>query len=191
MELIKLVLPDEEQIEFQIALVDEPAIESDWQVFSKGFQFKEVDKSKKILMGYFMIADMKIPRFDQQRGAYEVIFPRESIDAIVRNFSKNGLNQNMNEDHRTGELSEGVYVLNHWQLDSEMEIKAPKGFKTEADGSWFGIVKCDNDEIYQRALRGEINGFSIENRFIEEAFRKVNIDAFLKQLQEEINTINK
>jgi hypothetical protein len=172
MELIKLEIPSEEEIEFQIALVDEPAIESDYMVFKQEvetrYKFQELDKSRKLLMGYFMIADLEIPRFDKNRGAYNVVFPKESIDKIVRNFSKNGLNQNMNEMHQTGKLVDGVYVLHHWQLDSEMEIKAPKGFKQEADGSWFGVVRCENEEIYQKALNGELKGFSIEGRFIEE-----------------------
>ena len=172
MELIKLELPSEEELHFEIALVDEPAIESDYMVFKQEvetrYKFQELDKSKKLLMGYFMIADLEIPRFDKNRGAYNVVFPKESIDKIVRNFSKNGLNQNMNEMHQTGKLVDGVYVLHHWQLDSEMEIKAPKGFKQEADGSWFGVVRCENEEIYQKALNGELKGFSIEGRFIEE-----------------------
>lgn len=183
MELIKLYIPDEDQIEFQIALVDEAAIESDFMAFSKQhYQFQEVDKSRNILMGYFMIADMKIPRFDQKRGAYEVVFEKDAIDKIVRNFSKNGLNKNMNEMHDSGNLAEGVYVLQHWQLDSALDIKAPKGFKQEKDGSWFGIVKCDNEELYQKALNGELNGFSIESRFIEEEVFRQAFDKFLTEL---------
>lgn len=194
MELIKLELPSEEEIEFQVALVDMPAIESDWQVFKKDvnerYSFKELDESKRLLMGYFMIADLEIPRFDRSRGEYKVVFPKESIDKIVRNFSKNGLNRNMNEMHQTGELLEGVYVLNHWQINSEMDIKAPQGFKTEADGSWFAIVRCENDEIYQKALKGELKGFSIEGRFIEEELFNKSVDNLLKELDEVLKINN-
>lgn len=190
MELIKLELPSEEEIQFQVALVDDPAIERDWQVFSKEseshFEFKELDKDKKLLMGYFMIADMEIPRFDQ-RGKYKVVFPKESIDKIVRNFSKNGLNQNMNEMHQTGKLLDGVYVLWHWQIDSELGVTAPKGFTTEADGSWFAVVRCENEEIYQKALNGELKGFSIEGRFLEEELFNKAVEGLFKDLEELIN----
>jgi len=174
MDVIRLVLPDGDNLEFQIALVDEPAIESNFMAFTKQnhFQFKEVDKSERKLMGYFMIADLEILRMDAKRGAYKVVFDKSSIDKIVENFSYHGLNKNMNEMHQTGKLSEGVYVLNQWQIDSTKGIKAPDGFKTEADGSWFGVVKCNNDEIYQKALNGTFNGFSIEGKFIEEAIDK-------------------
>lgn len=174
MDVVKLILPNRNQIEFQIALVDEPAIESNFMAFNKvgHFQFKEVDKSERKLMGYFMIADLEILRLDQKRGAFKVVFPKESIDTIVENFALNGLNKNMNEQHQTGQLSEGVYVLHSWQIDSAKGIKAPDGFKTEADGSWFGVVKCENDEIYNKVLSGNYKGFSVEGKFIEEAIDK-------------------
>lgn len=177
MDVIKLILPNRNQIQFQIALVDEPAIESDFMTFNSQnhFQFKEVDKKERLLMGYFMIADMEILRMDAKRGAYKVVFPKESIDSIIENFQLNGLAKNMNEMHQTDKLVEGVFVRNHWQIDSKKGIKAPDGFKTEADGSWFGVVKCENDEVYEKALNGTFKGFSIEGRFIEEA-----IDKYLK-----------
>jgi len=188
MELIKLELPSEEEIEFQVALVDMPAIESDWQTFKEDvetrYTFKEFDKSEKLLMGYFMIADLEIPRFDRSRGEYKVVFPKESIDKIVRNFSKNGLNKNMNEMHQTGELLDGVYVLHQWQIDSAKGIKAPQGFKTEADGSWFAVVRCENEEIYQKALKGELKGFSIEGRFIEEELFNKSLNNLFRELDE-------
>ena len=174
MDVVKLILPNRNQTEFQIALVDEPAIESEFMMFNKHnrFQFKEVEGEENLLMGYFMIADMEILRMDEKRGAYKVVFPKESIDTIVENFSLNGLNRNMNEMHNTGNLTEGVFVRNHWQLDSKKGIGVPHGFKVEADGSWFGVVKCENPEVKEKVKQGLYRGFSIESRFIEEAIDK-------------------
>ena len=194
MELIKLELPSEEEIEFQIALVDEPAIESDYMVFQKDqaehearYTFQEFDKSRKLLVGYSMITDFKIPRFDRVRGEYKVVFPKDSIDKIVRNFSKNGLNQNMNEMHDSNELIEGVYVLWHYQLDDQLGLKAPKGLKQEAEGSWVTVVRCDNEEIYNKALSGELKGFSIESRFIEEELFNRAVEDLFKELDDILN----
>ena len=174
MDVVKLILPNRNQTEFQIALVDEPAIDSEFMMFNKQnrFQFKEVEGEENLLMGYFMIADMEILRMDEKRGAYKVVFPKESIDTIVENFSLNGLNRNMNEMHNTGNLTEGVFVRNHWQLDSKKGIGVPHGFKVEADGSWFGVVKCENPEVKEKVKQGLYRGFSIESRFIEEAIDK-------------------
>lgn len=181
-----LNIPTEEELEFQIAVVDEPAIESNFMVFEKEktqkLLFKELDPAKNLLMGYFMIADMKIPRRDH-RGDYTVSFPSESIDKIVRNFSRNGLNGNMNEMHQSGKLLDGVFVLHHWQINKELGIVAPKGFDTEEDGSWFAVVRCENQEIYQKALAGELRGFSIEGLFIEDQIFQRIADEYFSFLE--------
>ena len=188
MELIKLELPSEEEIEFQIALVDEPAIESDYMVFKKEaeerYAFKEFDRERRLLVGYAMIADLKIPRFDRIRGEYEVVFPKESIDKIVRNFSVNGLNKNMNEMHNTGELIPGVFVRWQYQLDEELGLKAPKGLKQESEGSWVIFVQCDDDETYEKAKKKLLKGFSIEGRFIEEELFNKAVEALFTELDD-------
>jgi len=48
------------------------------------------------------------------------------------------------------------------------------------------VVKCNNEEIYQKALNGTFNGFSIEGKFIEEAidkYFKTDIDQFLNSVE--------
>ena len=185
MELIELELPDGNILDFQIAFVQEPATESSFQAFKKTsvMKFQEVDKARKIVMGYFMIADMEIDRYDEQRGAYKVKFPKASIEKIVENWSFNGLNKNLNEDHNTNEFAQGVYVLEHWTIDSKLGKVAPTAFKQEPDGSWFGVVKCMNDEIYQKCLDGTYTGFSVESIFVENKFGAMEeLDRLLKSL---------
>jgi len=179
---VRILDIDDEDLEFQIAFVDRPAIESDAMAFSatKSFKFQSFNESKRIVMGYFMIADLAIERYSEAEGQYFVKFPKESITKIVENWSKNNMNKNLNEMHKTGNLTEGTFVLSHWQVDSELGIGVPKGFKQEADGSWFGMVKCYNDEVYNKFLDGTYNGFSVESKkFIQ---RNEGIDELLKRL---------
>lgn len=195
MELYKLSLPDGDQIDFQIAFVKEPATESNFMAFSKNavdYKFKEIDAERNILMGYFMIADKEIPRWSPQRGAYGVVFPGDSVDKVVKNFAKTGINKNLNENHNTNQFAEGCYVLQQWQLDSKLGIVPPKDFVVEADRSWFGIVQCDNPEIKQKCLDGTYNGFSIECKFIEEKFSSIEVQLidFLNSLELEISAKN-
>ena len=69
-----------------------------------------------------------------------------------------------------------------------VEIKAPKGFKQEADGSWFAVVRCENEEIYQKALNGELKGFSIEGRFIEEELFNKAVEDLFNELDKILTT---
>lgn len=171
MDLFVLDIPDGENLDFQIALVDDPAIESDWIAFSKQYVkhqgFKIHSKDKRIVSGYAMIADLKIPRFDKERGAYNVIFKKENIEKIWLNFQRQNLNTNTNIMHQTGQFAEGVFVCESFIIDSDRGIKAPEGFDNEANGSWFISMKIENEEVWQQVLDGSFNGFSIEGRFTE------------------------
>ena len=185
MDLFILDIPDGEQKEFQIALVDEPAIESDWIAFSKHQNFKVQSKERKIVSGYAMIADLEIPRYDERRGYYNVTFRKGNIEKIWLNFHRNNLMTNTNEMHQSGQFAEGVFVCESFIIDSERGIKAPEGFKQEPDGSWFISMKIENDDVWQKVLDGKFNGFSIEGRFFERP-----AETFRSRLKDIINNVN-
>ena len=183
MELIKYTLHDDYQEEFQIALVDEPAIESDWQKFEKYQQFKIQDEEKRIVSGYAMIADKKIPRWDEQSNkGFLVVFDKQSIWDIALKFFKNNLNNQTNEMHQTNQFAQGVWVFESMILDQSRGIKAPEGFKQEADGSWFISMKVDNPEVWEKVKSGQYKGFSIECRFKEEKVNK-DVDELIEELK--------
>lgn len=167
MDLFILDIPDGDQKEFQIALVDEPAIESDWIAFNKHQNFKIQSKERRIVSGYAMIADLEIPRYDERRGYYNVTFRKGNIEKIWLNFHRNNLMTNTNEMHQSGNFAEGVFVCESFIIDSERGIKAPEGFKQEPDGSWFISMKVENDDVWNKVLEGTFKGFSIEGRFFE------------------------
>lgn len=185
MDLFSLDLPDGEQKEFQIALVDEPAIERDWMAFGKNKQcfnltsngqtFKLISRNfsiesedKRIISGYAMIADLEIPRYDEVRGAYNCVFRKNAIEKIWLNFQRNNLNTNTNIMHQTNQFAKGVFVCESIFLDKERGAKAHEGFTQESDGSWFISMKIENEEIWNQVKEGKFKGFSIEGRFTEE-----------------------
>ena len=183
MELIKYTLHDDYQEEFQIALVNEPAIESDWKKFEKYQQFKIQDEEKRIVSGYAMIADKKIPRWDEQNNkGFLVVFDKQSIWDIALKFFKNNLNNQTNEMHNTNHFAQGVWVFESMILDQSRGIKAPEGFKQEADGSWFISMKVDNPEVWEKVKSGQYKGFSIECRFKEEKIAK-DVDELIEELK--------
>ena len=182
MDLFILDIPDGDQKEFQIALVDEPAIESDWIAFNKHQNFKIQSKERRIVSGYAMIADLEIPRYDERRGYYNVTFRKGNIEKIWLNFHRNNLMTNTNEMHQSGKFAEGVFVCESFIIDSERGIKAPEGFKQEPDGSWFISMKVENDDVWNKVLEGTFKGFSIEGRFFERP-----AETFASKLKDLIN----
>ena len=127
--------------------------------------FKIENEEKRIVSGYFMKADLPIIRLNEDNEKYYVVFRRDTIEKIVNKFFKNGLNANVNLMHDNNLQAKGVYVIESLIIDSKRGIKAPKGFEDAPDGSWWGSMRVENDEIWQMVKDGSFKGFSVEGMF--------------------------
>ena len=130
--------------------------------------FKVQDEEKRIVSGYFMIADLPIARMDDKGKMFYVVFRKNTIEKIVNKFMKNGYNTNVNIMHDGNKMANGVYIIESLIVDSKRGIKAPKGFENAPDGSWWGSMRVENDEIWEQVKKGEFKGFSVEGMFGQE-----------------------
>lgn len=128
-------------------------------------EFKIEDEEKRIVSGYFMKADLPIIRLNDENEKYYVVFRRDTIEKIVNKFFKNGLNANVNLMHDNNLQAKGVYVIESLIIDSKRGIKAPKGFEDAPDGSWWGSMRVENDEVWAMVKDGSFKGFSVEGMF--------------------------
>lgn len=156
-----------------VALVDEPAIEMDWQEFSKQYGFS-ADKERRLLMGALMVADMpiyrkgRIPNTDEM-GEYYVMFDKQTIYDIVQKFFRNGYTSNFNIMHDSNQRIKDVYMIESMIVDSSRGVSAPQAFTGISEGSWITTVKVDNEEIWQEYVKtGKLKGFSVEGIFSPE-----------------------
>ncbi len=170
--IYKLLITDDENIEVNyIAVVDEPAIQSYAAYFSEEkeieHKFQVINEEKGIVGGYIMIADKPIPRIDDKGRKYFVILDAENVDKAMVKFYRKGYQNNVNLDHDPKQKVEGMTLYQHFIINRELGIKAPKGFETHKDGSSFGFFKVDNPEVMERVKAGKF-GFSIEGMFKQE-----------------------
>jgi hypothetical protein len=167
-EVFELVIDiDDESGVTAIALVDQPAIESNWMAFSKQseYKFNVKDEEKRIIEGYFMVADLLIPRIGENGEKFFVKFSAKTIEQIREKQSRLGLNNNFNLMHDPRQIAEGVYMLDNLIIDNERGKVAPKEFEKVPNGSLWGSAKVDNDEIWNSIKAGEFSGFSVEGMF--------------------------
>lgn len=167
-EVFELVIDtDDESGVTAIALVDQPAIESNWMAFSKQseYKFNVKDEEKRIIEGYFMVADLLIPRIGENGEKFFVKFSAKTIEQIREKQSRLGLNNNFNLMHDPRQIAEGVYMLDNLIIDNERGKVAPKEFEKVPNGSLWGSAKVDNDEIWNLIKAGEFSGFSVEGMF--------------------------
>ena len=203
-EVFELVIDtDDESGVTAIALVDQPAIESNWMAFSQQTEhkFNVKHEEKRIIEGYFMVADLLIPRIGENGEKFFVKFSAKTIEQIREKQSRLGLNNNFNLMHDPRQIAEGVYMLDNLIIDNERGKVAPKEFEKVPNGSLWGSAKVDNDEIWEQVKNGEFKGFSVEGMFKqlepvtmdEDLINKIRqaIQAFEKSVQENVQVINK
>ena len=150
-----------------VALVDMPAIESNWIAFAeqnKAKQF-EFDAEKQIISGALMIPNKLIYRNDAN-GEYYCLFSAEEIFKIVKKFHRNQYGNNVNIMHNAQQKVDGVYMIENFIIDSKRGITAPYGMDLP-DGTWFGTYKVDNAEVWADIKEGKFKGFSVEGMFYE------------------------
>jgi hypothetical protein len=203
-EVFELVIDtDDESGVTAIALVDQPAIESNWMAFSKQseYKFNIKDEEKRIIEGYFMVADLLIPRIGENGEKFFVKFSAKTIEQIREKQSRLGLNNNFNLMHDPRQIAEGVYMLDNLIIDNERGKLAPKEFEKVPNGSLWGSAKVDNDEIWNAIKAGEFSGFSVEGMFKqlepvtmdEDLINKLRqiILGFEKSIDDNVQLINK
>ena len=169
----RLVIQDDDHTGVTaVALVDEPAIQINWQAFKAKKQLFQIqNEEKRVISGPLMVADMLIPRRDE-RGEYDVFFDSPTIEQIVLKFFKNKYTTNVNPMHDSMLLLPDVFMYESFIINSAKGINAPLGFDVLPDGSWFGSFKINNDDVWTNFIKtGEFKGFSVEGFFNEEVVK--------------------
>lgn len=163
---------------FLISLVSEPAVQSNFLLFSKEEEtkletFKIENEEKRIITGLVMAANRPIIRVSEA-GPYYITYSKEVLNEMVERFLAMGRANNVDEQHNF-EIQDGIYLREIYLKDSERGI-SPKGFEDVEDGSIFATYHILNDEVWNKIKEGEFKGFSLAGIFKEEAYNKIEIN---------------
>lgn len=176
--------PDKENV-YSISLVDDPAMQSMFLALKKQekrIKLAEVDKVERTLLGVVLIPDKPIYR-NQGGEEFYITFPKETIQASAHNFITRGFQLNSSLEHE--DKIEGISFVESWVVkDPKNDTANAYGLDKDdiVEGSWVVKMKCDNDDIYQKALNGEINGFSIDGMF---GLKEINLNINKVEMVEE------
>lgn len=176
---IKRYLVDELDSELTaVSLVDAPAIESNYQYFSKEkprYVSLESDE-KRLVIGAALIPDLDIYRYDEWTGEeFYINFSRKCIENLADKFMKENRGHNWTLDHER--TAEGIYVFESW-IKEDMERDKSVALGLPADlpvGTWFLSARINDNETWERVKDGRWHGFSVE------AFVSLNELKFNKQ----------
>ena len=128
MQTIELFIKDEsEDGVFAISLVDEPAIESDFLALSKqdnnkfNINLKEVDKKRKVVVGYALIPDLKIPRYKDGKE-FNIVMSKETVALAAKLYMSNLNGANVTSQHE--KPVQGCCVIESWIVEDAKNDKA-------------------------------------------------------------------
>tara|TARA_R100000656_G_scaffold16829_1_gene15907 strand:+ start:285 stop:884 length:600 start_codon:yes stop_codon:yes gene_type:complete len=193
-EILELIINEEDDdsgISF-ISLVDQPATEKLWLKFNKqqplNFEFKIQDEEKRIVSGYFMVADLPIPRLNDLNEKFFVVFKKDTINKIVNKFFKQGYSNKINLMH--DQEMDGVYVIESLIIDNERGSIAPKEFEKVPNGSWWGSMRVENNEVWELVKNGNVKGFSVEGMFGQDKSRNIQ-EKIINKIRDVISNYKK
>ncbi len=162
--LIELTInPEDNSFVSAVALVESPAIMSDFIAFSSNAkEYFSVNNELKELLGAAMIPGLPIYRNSEKTGEYVATFSKDTVRQIAQVFAQKGFFNNTNIEHTL--IPADSYIFQSYITDEAKGITAPKGI-TVPDGSWMVGVKVLNDSVWQNIKNGSIKGFSVEGIF--------------------------
>jgi len=150
-----------------IALVDSPAMLTEWLMFSehKPVEFKmELQEEQRIITAPVIIANLPIYRKVENEEFY-VVYKKDTNMQILQKYMSDGNQKKVKLTHDTQDLSKGVFVFEIFMSDESRGITAPKGFENLSDGTIYCSMKVNNDAIWKEAKAGKVNGISLEGFF--------------------------
>ena len=176
------------------SLVSKPAMKTDFIKFSEipmqKYIFIEKDKKqyKGIVAGIAMKPNELIPRITDSGEKFLGYFSPETIEKIRTKFHRNPENQKaVNLEHNHNNFV-NAFLIESYILDSQEMVNAvkAKGIKDATIGSWYTAFKIEDKEVFERCLKGEFNGFSVE-AFLNAELAKNNFSTLnIKKMKKNI-----
>lgn len=186
MDTFKVIFSEEKEGVFAISLVENPAIEIDFIALSKENYIKlaEVSEEKRLLISPVLIPNQPIYRKDENGNEFNIVFPEETILKAQQNFYKQGYQRNSNIEHDNKLTLNDVTFVESWIKEDDTHDKSLKYGFDLPNGTWFAVMKVENDDTWQRVKNGEVKGFSIEGNFDLEKINLSNNMSFKEQFRE-------
>jgi hypothetical protein len=174
---------------FAISVVEQPAIGVDFVALSEQHSVKFKEDFRGLLYGPLLIPDQLIYRRDEKTDEeYYVKYSKETVRAIAYNYMKQSKQNNATVEHQ--EVVDGVSLVEAWIIEGEYDKSMNYKFEL-AEGTWFGGLKVENEEVKQKVLNKEVLGFSIEGNFAVEKEMYMNSHEQFAAILDEINELLK
>ena len=193
MRIVELIIDETDEnsgIE-AVSLVSTPATEENWIALNKQqILLKEVDKEKRILMGAALVPNRQIyRRSEKTNDEYYIYFSKDTVRKASELFFKRSNHKNATYEHK--QPIKGTTIVESWIVENTKKDKSAHYGLSVPEGTWMISMKIDDQELYNKAKDGTIQGFSIEGYFAdkydmtkEESFEDFEKKMLVEELKE-------
>lgn len=145
---------------YAISIVDKPANKMEFITMNEQVKLKETNKEKQILTGVVLQPDQLVYRYTEDKGEYNLTFPKETIEKLSFEYLERGYQKNSTYNHEQG--LEGISVVESWIVkDGDNDKAKSLGFNVP-DGTWMVSMRL-SDELWNEYIKtGKAKGFSID-----------------------------
>lgn len=169
-----------------IAFVDAPAIEINWNAFNKHQSRFAKNEAKRIVTGPVMLAETDIFRISPKLGEYYIRFSAETIlEMVERYFEQLKINQ-VNEMHNPKKPIKDVVMIESFIVNERTKSEL---YPDLPFGSWICSFKINCDKTWDKIMRGQFKGFSLEGYFIEQ-YENNLIEETYSKIESLLNDVN-
>jgi hypothetical protein len=179
LDLYELVIDENTDDEvFALSLVSEPAIQSNFIYLNKNgkqleVKFASIDEEKRLIVGPILIPDMKILRQDSSNEKpYEVFFSKDTVKQAAQKYLADNNANNITVEHERP--VDGVSLVESWIVDSTVYDKSKMYGLNAKIGTWMGVFKVNNLQVWEQVKAGDYKGISLEGIF---SHLKTNLSA--------------
>ena len=193
MRIVELIIDEKDEnsgIE-AVSLVEKPAIEENFIALNKQeVMLAEIDKEKRLLMGAALIPNKQIYRKNEKTGdEYYIYFSKDTVRKASELFFKRSNHQNATYEHK--QPIKGTTIVESWIVEDSAKDKSALYGLNVPEGTWMVSMKIDDDELYKKAKKGEVKGFSIEGFFSDrydlqkdDSFEELENEMVVEELKE-------
>ena len=160
------IISDDNEGILVISLVDAPATETNWMCFKEqeNIKFSIVNEDEHILAGVVMVADKPIYRIAPDGTEFYIVFSKDVIKRMAEKMLSDNTFNNIDIQHDGNIIPhDKVKLVELFIADEAKGIKP--NYLDVPDGSLLANYKIYDEQLWQMAKSGELNGFSLEGVF--------------------------
>ena len=159
-----LIDTEEEAPIFALSLVENPAIEQNFVYLSKQeVKLAIQNEDKRLIVAPILVPDKLISRIDDAGDEYFITFPKSTVQRSAELYLSKAQTNNVTLEHAG--MVDGVSLVQSGIVEDTLKDKSSIYNLSLEPGTWAGVFRVEDDDVWEEVKSGAFKGISIEGMF--------------------------